>query len=423
MATNVAGTGAALLIAAAPAGKGRLVDAGAVLPALSAVPAQVLTGAPVASVVQLVDPADPQAVLAQLQTAARAPGPLLVYLVGQLHLDRRQHEPHVALARTTPLTVRYTALPWRWISDALRERAPGTSTVFADLVADEAVWQHLSAQPLALGPGIELYGTVAPPPARRRTAVPVYTKAVAGLLRGCTTRPPLDRLHQQAAAQADVAGQGALLFAGHPAHAPAPPAAERVAVPVAVAPVGPPRGPQRSETIAGAAVPPGGQPPPRVPAPSSDPDQARPTTPAADPHPAILRAAGAGRHTEAAAAAAEWEQHALRTFGYGSQEAIHWLEVRADLARLAGDPARSCELWMTAATARLTAQEAADSANVEGAVDRAHHQWEQLRDTPRERELAPSLVALRRQVPGRQRGALEALEQRAHAVRERPPAG
>ena len=132
----------------------------------------------------------------------------------------------------------------------------------------------------------------------------------------------------------------------------------------------------------------------------------------ADPHPAILAAAQAGRHGEAAAAAAAWEQQELRTHGPGSVQAIHWLEVRADLARLAHDPGLSCELWMAAAAARLTRRQAPDDPDVEGAVDRAHHQWEQIRDLPRARSLAPALVRLRQSVPGRQRGALQVLQRR-----------
>jgi hypothetical protein len=76
--------GGVLLIAAAPAGKGRLMDAAAALPALAAVPPGVLTGSAGGSVVQLVDPIDPNIVLTHLRTAAAVRGPLLVYLAGRL---------------------------------------------------------------------------------------------------------------------------------------------------------------------------------------------------------------------------------------------------------------------------------------------------------------------------------------------------
>ncbi|KOG87501.1 hypothetical protein ADK38_25080, partial [Streptomyces varsoviensis] len=74
-------------------------------------------------------------------------GPLLLYLAGHLQLDRKQQLPHLALARTTASTVRYTGLPWHWLAAELRERPPGSTTVLADLVAEEAVWQRLPPNP------------------------------------------------------------------------------------------------------------------------------------------------------------------------------------------------------------------------------------------------------------------------------------
>ncbi len=366
--------GTALLMAAAPPGKTRLIDATAALPALSAVPAYALTGTAAGNVVQLADPTDPQAVLTQLRTLARASGPLTLYLIGQLHLDRKQSQPHIALAHTTPATVRYTALPWQWLTDELRLRPPGHTAVFVDLVADETAWERLAGRPPALCPGVGLYGTVAPPPSRRRPATPAYAKALATLLRTVSARPPLAELHHYAVQRAELP-QNALRF--EPA-ANTPTASSR-ALPSA----------RSGEPAATSAV----------------------TVP--DPHPAILDAARAGRHTEAASMAAAWEQYALRSYGQGSPEAIHWVEVRADLARLADDPARSCELWLIAATARLQAGQSPDTPDVEAAVDRAHHQWEQIRDAARARALTPRLFPLRSHVPGRRPGALSALQRKA----------
>lgn len=366
--------GTALLLAAAPVGKGRLVDAVGVLPALAAVPPGALTGTAAATLVELADPLDPQAVLTRLRAAVATPGPLSLYIAGQLHLDHRQRLPHLALARTSPATLRYTALPWHWIAGELKLRRPGTTTVVVDLVADDPTWQRLATDPglLALCHGVRVYGRLVPPPGRRTIASPDYLKACAAVWRS-GARPPLPALHEQVLAQTGVA-HGALLYAADfpptptPAPAPAP------------------------------------SPAPAVPS-------ARPAH-GADPLPSILAAATSGRHGEAAAAAAAWEQHAHRTYGSGSPEAIHWLEVRADLARLAGDPAASCRLWMVAAEARLARQQTRDDPDVEGAVDRAHHQWEQLRDPETARALGPALVALRRRVPGRRRGALQVLQRR-----------
>ncbi|WP_223772746.1 hypothetical protein [Streptomyces sp. 135] len=363
--------GTALLIAAAPVSKSRLVDAASVLPVLAAVSPAALAGTDTASVVELADPLDPQTVLTRLRAAAMAPGPLTIYLIGQVHLDRRQRQLHVALARTTSATMRYTAFPWHWFTQELRLRPTGSTALITDLHTDTESWQALNEHPLDAGPGVALYGRIAPPARRRTPAVPAYMKALATILRS-GHRPPLLPLHQQAA---QSLGEDApdLLLALDP-HA-APPAAATHLPPVP------------------AANP-------------AAPDQHT------DPHAAITAAVEAGRHGEAAALAASWEQAALRMHGPSSNEVIHWMEVRADLARFAGDPARSCETWLAVASARLTAGQAPDSPEVEAAADRAHHLWDRVRDPEAVRALGPALIRLRRQVPGRQRGTLTLAQRR-----------
>ncbi|HCA84990.1 MAG TPA: hypothetical protein DEQ61_05555, partial [Streptomyces sp.] len=174
------------------------MDAASALPALAAVRPDVLTGTAAASVVELVEPADPQVVLTRLRVAASVPGQLLIHLIGQLTLDRKQQLPHVALARTAPATVRYTALPWHWLSAELQHRRPGTTTVLADLVADRAAWARLATTPGLGVAGAELYGVVAPPPERHEPAEPRYSRAVAELLRPLGHRPPAAELHAHA---------------------------------------------------------------------------------------------------------------------------------------------------------------------------------------------------------------------------------
>ncbi|MFH8516158.1 hypothetical protein ACH4CE_13770 [Streptomyces gelaticus] len=386
------GSGTALLIAAAPAGKGCLIDATSALPTLAAVPPGVLAGAAAATLVELADPTDPQTVLTRIRAAAAAPGPLTLYIAGQLHLDHKQRLIHLALARTTtPATLRYTALPWHWLASELKLRRPGSTTVVIDTVAAQDAWQQLRAEGLVLGYGIRLYGRIVPPPPRRQIAEPAYLKAFAAAWRS-GLNPPLARLHEQAAAQAGP-DDALFLSIGDPA---------TLSVPSPVAPA------------AQAA-----QQPHQAPVPVAETTGA---TAEEDPLPAILAAAQAGRHGEAASLAAIWEGWALRTYGVGSVQAIHWLEVRADLARLADDPARSCELWMAAADARLARQQPPDDPAVESAVDRAHHQWQQLRDPQRARELGPPLDALRHHVPGRRPGAVDAVRHRLELLDTQPPA-
>ncbi|MFD0431655.1 hypothetical protein ACFQ60_44060 [Streptomyces zhihengii] len=476
-----------MLLAAAPAGKGRLVDAASVLPSLAAVPAEVLTGAgsTAATVVELADPLDPQTVLTRIRAAAAAPGPLFLYLAGQLHLDRKQRRLHFALARSTPTTLRYTALPWHWLAAELGPRPPGSTTLVVDLVADGDAWRQLEEGGAGLGSSVLLYGRAVPATGRRNLAQPAYLRAMAEIWRS-GARPPLAELHEAALARAERV-EGELLFplrgssaptptptpyvpapalvaaqplrpaapaspgnapmpAPHPParptapDAPSPdpsPAPGHTSLPAPVAPAAPgvpspatPAPPVRPRPPPGAGPPPGQarrRPSRTPPPPARRPHRPRPPfpppplprlplprprshhlrshrprprgdrgcrpavhgvpSPAAgtDPHAAILDAARAGRHTEAAAAAAACEGEALRTHGPASAQALHWLEVRADLARLAGDPARSCELWMAVADSRLRRQQTTDDPDVEGAVDRAHHQWEQVRDMARAR--------------------------------------
>lgn len=377
--------GTVLLLAASPMGKGCLVDAASVLPVLAAVTPEVLSGTGTANVVELADPLEPQAVLTRLRAAATAPGPLTVYLTGQLQLDRRQRLVHLALARTTPATVRYTAFPWHWIVEELRLRAPGSTTLFVDLHADAEVWRHLAEQPLSAGPGVSLYGRVAPPAGgvRRAVALPGYMKALATILRS-GQRPAAAVLHEQVVARAG--GHGDLVLA-RDATAPAPTA------PHGAAPTPTPTAPH------GAAAP-------------ANSGPANPDPVAADPHSAIAGAVEAGRHAEAAGLAARCEQGALREFGDGSEEVLHWREVRADLAMFAGDAAGSCEIWLEVAAARLAAGRPGRDPAVEAAVDRAHHQWGLVTDPERALELGSVLVELRGRVPGRRAGALAHARQR-----------
>ncbi|MDX3532779.1 hypothetical protein P1P75_41920, partial [Streptomyces sp. ID05-39B] len=149
--------GTVLLLAASPVGRGCLVDAASVLPVLAAVPPAVLAGTDTANVVELADPLEPQAVLTRLRAAAAAPGPLTVFVTGQLQLDRKQRLPHLALARTTPSTVRYTGFPWHWFREELRLRSAGTTTLLVDLHADAETWAWLRGRGLECGPGVTVY--------------------------------------------------------------------------------------------------------------------------------------------------------------------------------------------------------------------------------------------------------------------------
>ncbi|MFF3612558.1 hypothetical protein [Streptomyces sp. NPDC002580] len=456
--------GTVLLLAASPVGKGCLVDAASVLPVLAAVAPSVLSGTETANVVELADPLDPQAVLTRLRAAATAPGPLTMFVTGQLQLDRRQRLPHLALARTTPATVRYTAFPWHWVTEELRLRPPGSTSVFVDLHADADTWTHLAARPLTAGPATALYGRVAPPPPRRTVAQPTYMRAVATLLRS-GHRPDLLQLHEQALTRTSgeestrpgvtelvlAPGQGPF-WAGRPwppapgfttvtAPPPAPGAPPSVPFP---SPGAGPYGPSAADGSLPPTAPPPEPPVPVLPVeppavgptvlaesqrpapprqmPVTLPGQAprNGTSPSVDPHEEITAAVRDGRHGEAVALAGRREAEALSAFGPGSEQVLHWTEVRADLAMLAGDPERSCRTWLAVAAARLDAGQAPDTLEVESAVDHAHHQWGLVDDPARARELGSELARLRRSVPGRREGALDHVRQQLRQLQTQP---
>ncbi|MET9786627.1 hypothetical protein [Streptomyces canus] len=393
--------GTVLLLAASPVGKSRLVDAASVLPVLAAVPPAVLSGTDTANVVELADPLEPQAVLTRLRAVAATPGPLTVFIAGQLALDRRQHLPHLALARTTPASVRYTALPWQWIREEFRLRSPGSTTLLVDLHADAEAWGWLRTHALDSGRNNAVFGRIAPPPSRRTVAVPAYMKTIATILRS-GWRPPVEQLHQQAFGRLGPDAYGDVVLTVPPAP---------VAVPGGFAPR-PPYRPERPRPQTPDEGPAGAGRAPQAPA--VGPPQPQ------DPHVQITAAVQAGRHQDADALALAHEQAAARAHGVASEQALHWSEVRADLAMFARDSARSCRIWLTVAETRLTAGQSPDAPTVEKAVDRAHHQWGQVRDKTQAQELGALLAQLRARVPGRRPGALENVQKQLRELQATP---
>ncbi|MGW7523379.1 hypothetical protein [Streptomyces sp. NPDC054783] len=410
--------GTVLLLAASPVGRGRLVDAAGVLPVLAAVAPAVLSGTDTANVVELADPLEPQAVLTRLRAAAAAPGPLTLYIAGQLQLDRRQRLPHLALARTTAATVRYTALPWHWIREELRLRSAADTALVVDLHGDAEAWQYVAERGLDCGANAAVFGRVAPGAGRRGVAEPAYMKAVATLLRS-GHRPPLPRLHEQALARIAESSAGRDLVLAIPGgFAPRPPFAHPPTRQGRLEDQAPtvPGTQQLSHALAQAPHAAGQVPPPHALAQTPPPPgSGQPSHPlerdfrvaGPDPHAAISAAVQGGRHGEADVLAAQQEQLAVGAHGAASDEALHWAEVRADLAMFAGDAVRSCRAWLAVAGVRLAAGQSVDAPAVEAAVDRAHHQWGRITAPSDARELGPALAELRLRVPGRRQGALE----------------
>ncbi|WP_424888462.1 hypothetical protein [Streptomyces sp. XH2] len=355
-------------------------------------------------VVQLPAVEGPQSALAYLQHAAAVPGPLLVWVTGRLMVPaRRGGELHLALSGSTPAAVRYTGLPWAWLLRTLQAHA-GPLLLMADLEADAAAWPHVvsGAGSGELAQGVPLFGVINPvPPAPAREAGP-YTRALIEALQTGDPHagPVLDvpTIHRRALLAAGAGPDTVPLQWGTPG-----PVLANVAAaarphpqpePWAPAEPAPPQQPASLRQPEPEPEPAPVLPPDPGPAPAAVP---APVPAQDDLLPGILAAAHAGRHNEAAAMAAAGEQQALRHYGPDSPEAGLWVEVRADLARMAGDHSRAAELWMTAAAARFGRSGPVDGEAL-AALKRAHYCWQHSGDQAH--RLAPALLALWERVPG-----------------------
>ncbi|MFK0293341.1 hypothetical protein ACIQU6_23080 [Streptomyces sp. NPDC090442] len=214
--------GHVLLIAGARATHRRTVQVipSANLAALTAVPVPVLLGSTLpADLVHLDGARDQNTLLIRLRTAAAASGPLLVYLAGQLTVDRKHHRLHLASAGTTAATTRYTALPWEWLRNELRQRR-GPTTVLLDTAADKGSWAVLKERGGLPEINAEVYGVVTPPGlAGTADGISVYTQHLIDVLRNEPERPQNARLHALTVAAAAIP-PGTLVLPNTPQLAP-----------------------------------------------------------------------------------------------------------------------------------------------------------------------------------------------------------
>ncbi|MFF4319310.1 hypothetical protein [Streptomyces sp. NPDC001568] len=370
------------------------------LAALGVVPAAGLLNSEVPSDTTYLDGVrDPNTVLMRLRMAAATPGPLLVHLSGRLTVDRRAHRLHLALAGTTNASVRWTALPWEWLAVELRGRPAGSTTVLLDLVADKAAWpplQEHGGPPVT--PGAEVYGVIRPPgSAGGGNTVSSYTRHWIDQLHSNPNRPDRLRLHTLAAAAAALPA-GSLVL---------PSARE----------LGGHRAPPGRAPAAGT---PAGAPAAGFPVPVDDPSPAAgPPVPARDPRARIHALATSGRHAEAADLARAWEQHVLRTCGFTSGEALEWLEIRADLARMADDFPAATRLWTTAVRTRL-ARQPADAPEVRAAATGALYCWTRLEDPDTAAGAGLELLDLLESLPDPDPGHLRLVRRRMELLNRSP---
>lgn len=405
--------GHVLLIAGDTAVRRRTVQVApsANLAALGVVPASMLLNSDVPSDTTYLDGArDPNTVLMRLRTAAATPGPLLVYLSGRLTVDRRGNRLHLALVGTTAGSVRYTALPWEWLGLELRGRPPGLTTVLLDLAADKAAWPVLQEYgSLPASPSAEVYGVVSPPGFTGcGNTVSSYTRQWIEQLRRSTRRPANLQLHALTVGSAALPPGALVLPTARELAAAAAPLPGGDGAPAPVRDVF--RPPAEAESgqpgEARSTVPPGDTDedlstrtlPVRRRKPARDahpvvPVRAPGSAPVRDPRPHIHSLATTGRHLEAATLAQAWEQYVLQTFGYASQEATEWEEIRADLARMEGNFRLATQLWTSAGRARLARQDA-DAPEVKAAAAGALYCWTRLKDPAAALDVGTELIRL-----------------------------
>ncbi|WP_340563351.1 hypothetical protein [Streptomyces sp. GSL17-111] len=394
--------------------------------ALAGVPPAALLGRSSGRVVQFDAPLCPSTVGAALRRAATCPGLLLVGVAGLLRLDGPGGEPYVALGGAAG-AAGDRGLPWAWLAAASASRPCGSTTVVVDLAAaEDGVEAALERDGGRLDvPGAAVLGVVCGP--RRTASVGGYSVALAAILRR-DGGPVATGAHDAAVARAGLADRrGVRVVRSPPVAARAGRSAPRPGAGARVPPL--PSSGNPGGAVVGALAGPSSAARPAV---RRTPAQASSATPPhAEAHRALYTELAAGRYSAAVAMASAKERAALRTGGAHSAEALHWLEVRADLARLAGRWADAARGWLTSAERRLQAGAGPADPAVRDAVDRAHHCWHRCGEDGQDGErgengendendayveLGQALAEARRRVPGPRGAAADIRRRLADAV-------
>lgn len=143
------------------------------------------------------------------------------------------------------------------------------------------------------------------------------------------------------------------------------------------------------------------------------------SAPGGDTHTRVLREAYAGRFTEAEATVRELESQAIRAHGVKSPQATHWTEVRAAVARIAGDHALAARLWLTAARFHSSLQHP-NLHMTRVCLDHAFHEWGNVADADAVGALAPVLREMYAKYPFHRPEAIDALDRRLRRMALHP---
>ncbi|MEV6170882.1 DMT family transporter [Streptomyces sp. NPDC051954] len=135
------------------------------------------------------------------------------------------------------------------------------------------------------------------------------------------------------------------------------------------------------------------------------------SAPGGDAHAFLWRLAHAGRFEEVEAAIRNSENHAVRVHGAKSPEATHWIEVRAVVARIAGDPGLAARLWLAAARF-YSSLPRPDLHERRACLDRAFHEWSNVKDNHAIGQLAPALREMYENDPDHRPEVPDAIDRR-----------
>ncbi|MGW0575953.1 DMT family transporter [Streptomyces sp. NPDC002920] len=120
--------------------------------------------------------------------------------------------------------------------------------------------------------------------------------------------------------------------------------------------------------------------------------------PGEDIHTRLWREARAGRFAEVEAIVRRQENQAVRLHGAKSTEATHWIEVRAEVARIAGNHGLSAQLWLTAARFHSSGPHP-DPRTARTCLDHAHQEWSKVTDPAVAATLAQGFRAMYERPP------------------------
>jgi drug/metabolite transporter (DMT)-like permease len=112
-----------------------------------------------------------------------------------------------------------------------------------------------------------------------------------------------------------------------------------------------------------------------------------------DPHAFLWSAAREGRFEEVEATIRMLEVRAIQNHGVKSPEATRWIEVRAVVARIAGNPGLASQLWLAAARFHSSPPDR-DLRAARACLDQAFQDWGNIEDDRVIAALAPPLRAM-----------------------------